>query len=218
MKRWILWSVLALLIFTGGGWIAGQMITAARAEPAAVAEGLPQAGSDLPPSYRMQAHLMDPGLDVAARESLMEKIEIPKNIEQQQTADTVPPAPKETPDFGPAGLMMDQLQIETGIFPGPEAMIRPSLMQVTNYWQGVVDGQVVMVFAGSVPDNPQQGLVVVATSSLDPAVGDIQFVARQAPGETGSLRVVSESGGLVTLETPGGAQLIFSITARSFEP
>jgi hypothetical protein len=214
----MIWSVLALLILAGGGWIASQMITAARAEPAAMAEGLPPSALDLPPSEQMQAQLMDPRLDVAARESLMEKIEIAKNIEQQQAAGDIPPAPKETPDFGSAGLMMEQLQIETGIFPGPEAMIRPSLMQVTNYWQGVVDGQVVMVYAGSAPDNPQQGLVVVATSSLDPAVGEIQFLALPVPGETGSMRVVSENNGLLTLETPGGAQLTFNIAARSFEP
>jgi hypothetical protein len=214
----MIWGVLALLIFAGGGWIASQMITAANAEPAVMAKGLPPAGSDLPPSEQMQAQLMDPRLDVAARESLMEKIEIAKNVEQQQAAEIVSPAPKETPDFGSAGLMMDQLQIETGIFPGPEAMIRPSLMQVTNYWQGVVDGQIVMVFAGSAPDNPRQGLVVVATTSLDPAVGDIRFEALPAPGETGSLRVVSETGGLLTLETPGGAQLAFRITTKSFEP
>jgi hypothetical protein len=217
MKRWILWGVLALLIFAGGAWIANRMIRAANAEPAAMAKGLPDS-VETPPSKQMQEQLMDPLLDEAARESLMEKIEIAKNIEQQQSAGAIPPAPKVPPDFGPEALVMAQPQVESGIFPGPEAMIWPSLMRISNYWQGLVDGEVVMIFAGSSADDPRQGLVVIATTSADPAVGDIRFERLPAPGQTGSLRVASESGGILTLETPEGVQLTFSIAAKSFGP
>jgi len=218
MKRWIAWGVVGLLVVAICLWAAGWMIDAANAEPPAAQKSI-AAAAELPPSERMQQQLLDPRLDAAARESLMEKIEMAKNSEQQQSAaETIAPAPKQAPDFAGDALMKALPQVESGIFPGPEAMIRPSLVQVSNFWQGVRDGQIVMAFAGAQSENPRQGLVVIATTSLDPSVGDIQFETFLAPGETGSLRVVEEKNGVLALEARDGARLSFDLGAKSFGP
>ena len=217
MKRWLILGGLIFLILVGGVWAASRMISVANAEQAKI----PDTGVDiqsLPPVERMQQQLLDPHLDVNSRESLMEKIELVQRVEQAQESGSIAPAPKTAPEFDSQTLMKAVPQIETGIFPGSEGMVRPSLAEINNYWQGVVAGQIVQAFAGSSSDDPQQGVIVVVTSSMDPASSDIHFDVVPAPGETGSIHAVSETNGVLTLENETGTILLFSVAEKRFLP
>jgi hypothetical protein len=217
MKRWIIWGALALLIIALGAWAVSRMIARASAYQEGGQKSV-SASVNLPPTDRMQQQLLNPQLDAASRESLMGKIEMAERVEQEQRAGETAPAPKVASEVSLQPEAKSLPEIESGIFPGSEGMIRPSQAQINNYWQGSVDGQSVMVFAGAAADNPNQGLVVVVTASLDPNVSDIYFVTVLAPGETGTLRVVDESDGLITLETPNGTKLMFNLSEKTFEP
>lgn len=217
MKRWIICGGLALLIIVAGAWAVSRMIARASANHDDGQKTV-SASVDLPPTERMQLQLVNPQLDTASRESLMKKIEMAERVEKEQQSGETAPAPKLTFEVSSQPEVKALTEVESGIFPGSEGMIRPSQAQINNYWQGSVDGQSVMVFAGAATDNPNQGLVVVVTASLDPAVSDIHFETVLAPGETGTLRVDTESDGLLTLETLNGTELIFNLNEKTFEP
>jgi hypothetical protein len=217
MKRWILWGALALLILAAGAWAASRMIVQVSANLTAEQKSMASTGKN-PPVDNMQQKLMDPKLDPAARESLMEKIDLAQKADADQKAGETGPAPKAAPDFGSQPQSKVMTQVETGIFPGSEGMIRPSQAQINNYWQGLVGGQIVMVFAGASAEDPNQGLVVVVTTSADPNVSDIQFKTVTAPGASGSLRVVDEGDGVIRLQNPQGIELRFDRVKFAFIP
>jgi hypothetical protein len=206
---------LALLVLLGAG-LAMSRIFLPAAEPDIIAVSASAPAQAQPPAESLQEQLLDPRLDIASRESMIEKVEMEKNrAEQQAAAEAAPAAPKTAPEFGGTALMASVAEVESGIFPGPEAMIRPSLMQVNNFWQGVIDGQVVMALAGAATDSAE-GQVVIVTTSLDPAVGEIRFETYPAPDGSGALRVVAADDGVLTLETAQGAQLTFDLASRTF--
>lgn len=217
MRRWIFWGALALLIVAVGAWIAGRMLGQANATSVqqVVPTAVPQ--DNRPELERLQEQLLDPRLDVEARESMMKKIDLLKQAEADRQAGGPAPAPKVPPEFPQQNQVLAPAEIETGIFPGSEGMVKPSVAQINNYWQGPVDGQVVMAFAGALSDDPQQGALILATIPGDP-MQEIGFVTYLSPAKGGTLRVSSETEGILTLSQADGAMLRFDMRARTYLP
>lgn len=215
MKKWIGWVVVVGLVVFLGVWAASRLLTVSKTDQAAKANvSTPEVVSNNPQS--MQEKLMDPSVDLPARESLMEKIEIQKRVEENEKAGQGSPASKDAAAKPAPAAMMASSQVETGIFEGSEGMVRPDQAHIQNYWRGLVDGKVDMVLAGSTAADNDQGLVVLVVASLDPSDSTVTFEYFNAPGKTGSLRVVSAKDNQVALQTTGGAILQFDVKNRIF--
>lgn len=215
MKKWIGWGlVVGLVVFSGIWGVSRLLPTSDTALIGAVKARATPVVLSGPAS--MQATLMDPAVDLAGRETLMEKIEIRKRVDDNEKAGQSKPGDKTSPVQAAPQAVMAASQVETGIFEGSEGMIRPEQAAIQNYWRGVVDGKVIMLMAGASAQDPNQGLVVRIEASLDPADNSIQFEFFNSPRKDGSLRVSEVKGNLVTLQAPGGAILQFDLQKRTF--
>jgi hypothetical protein len=56
-------------------------------------------------------------------------------------------------------------QRETGIIQYPSVPFPSTEYRITNAWQDIVDGNYVLVFAGSLANDPEQGVVIVLLES-----------------------------------------------------
>ncbi len=82
-----------------------------------------------------------------------------------------------------------------------------------NQWQDVVGGKHTNVWAGAAGDDPNQGVVVVRTTSLDLAeVGRAEVF--RTPGYTGPLRITDAHGTVLTLISATGATFTFNVEGR----
>jgi hypothetical protein len=100
--------------------------------------------------------------------------------------------------------------LPTGIFEEKQAPFPPSQIRVNNRWQGTVNGQEVIVFAGMTHDN--QGVVVVLNRK-DGHLADMN--SYNAPVKSG-LRVTAENNGQLTLQSENGSTFTFDVSSRSF--
>jgi hypothetical protein len=118
----------------------------------------------------------------------------------------------------PAGIEEPQVQtdptIQSGIFEGDEGIFRPEEAVIQNYWQGVVEGQIVQVFAGSAGSDPEVGVIFVMVTSADRMKTNIERY--EAPPGTGSLHIISESAFMLTLAGKDNTQIFFDIFSRQF--
>ncbi len=110
---------------------------------------------------------------------------------------------------------------ETGIFDNQAAPLSPMGYAMWNYWQDIVNGEKVQIFAGARRDNPgltsetSQGIVFVAASSLNEINHNYQLF--EAPiHDTGILRITTVTGYRLTLEAESGAVLYFDVPTRRF--
>src|SRR5579859_5061525 len=91
---------------------------------------------------------------------------------------------------------------------------------MTNWWQDLVNGERVQVFAGALQDNtiyppgPAQGLVVVNTIAIDVVNSTLQEY--DAPSGTGVLTITAVSGSRLTLQSHNGGTLYFDVPTRQF--
>jgi len=82
-----------------------------------------------------------------------------------------------------------------------------------NQWQDVVGGKHTNVWAGAAGDDPQQGVVVVRTTSLDlTQTGGVEVFP--TPTRTGALRIADAHGTVLTLVDSTGATFIFHVESR----
>lgn len=190
---------------------AGQGLVAKAAQQAPQ-EKAPYTGS----IEEMQQLLLDPGVDLAGRESLMEKIDIQKQVEAQKAAAENNRAPKtETGLPAARGLQAGQ-EIPSGIFEGSEGILKPDVMQVVNFWQGPVQNGTAQVFAGSEPDDANRGLVMVIWTGSDPTGS--QATRFPMAESHGALRVVAVEGQIATLMADDGTQWQFDLSVGVFTP
>jgi hypothetical protein len=197
--------------------MAGRMVQQAEANQAVVSTNAPPTPRQTE-LERLQAQLLDPKLNPESREILIKKIEILRLEEEQHQAGKKAPAPKGVePTFETQPQAMAVAEIESGIYNGSEGMIRPSQAQINNYWQGLLEGEVTLVFAGAAADDPEQGLVIVMNVSAD-SNGDVRFTRITAPSRGGALTVIAEEDGVIRLEAAGGDVLRFSPRSKTFLP
>ena len=160
-------------------------------------------------------NLFDPNLDPQARSALSEKLGMESRSEDDREAGAANPAPKTTNQGIAVPNSADALaQVATGIFPGSDAMVKPEEARINNYWQGVLNGQVLVVLAGSLPDDESKGLLVILTSDGFSMTGYQQV---PAPEGVTSLSVTDATTDRLILQDTQGTQLTFNLTSLSFE-
>jgi hypothetical protein len=123
--------------------------------------------------------------------------------------------------IGPSGLTMD-----------PSVMDKGYVSKATNSWVGYVGANLVRVYATAQDSNPMQGIVFVDAFG---AADSRQYIA--TPTATGPVKIISESNGVLTLQSiagvyevyreatdtieyvtaPGGTTYRFSVLTRKFE-
>ena len=160
-------------------------------------------------------NLFNPNLDPQARSALSEKLDMESRSEGDREVGAANPAPKAANQGIAAPNSADALaQVVTGIFPGSDAMVKPDEARINNYWQGVFNGQVLVVLAGSAPDDENKGLLVILTSDGFSLTGYQQV---SAPEGIASLRVTEATANQLVLQDTQGKQLTFSLTSLTFE-
>ena len=113
-------------------------------------------------------------------------------------------------DLMPTPLPQVQSERQEGILNGLLAPISPSSFSGTNQWQGYVNGQWTVVYAGADGQDTQQGLLWVAVEST----GEFSRYPAGQPG--GALTILSGQGAVLTLSDESGATLYFDVAARSY--
>ncbi len=219
MKKWVLSILFVAILTVVAVWAVGQLVkpTQAQQPKMLVAAAVPMVVATPSVKKDMQSQLMDPGLDLKSREMAIEKIEIEKRLDDIQKLGEANPAPKIQKKQAAAGAIPAQLQVETGIFEGSEGMIRPSQATILNYWRGVVNGKILMAFAGAKANAEQKGMVILMVTSLDPAVSDTVFETYVDPAQRGHLRVVDAKDGILSLQRANGDLIKFDLNKKTFE-
>jgi hypothetical protein len=103
----------------------------------------------------------------------------------------------------------------TGIFDGNiSENIRSDVATIINMWQGVVNSEFIQVFAGSLANNPHQGVVFVSTTAPDWKGGSWEQI--NAPSPSGALRILSEQNGRLKLASENGNFYYFDLPSHQF--
>lgn len=204
---------LALIAAAGAGlyyWLSSSglltVATTAKASPAMV---------EPTPEILSKDTLMDPKLDPLGRATISEKLALKQNAEALQAAGKAKPAPKD-PSYQPESMqgVGGAYEVQTGIFPGSEGMVRPDTATINNHWVGLVNGTPVVVLAGSEPDAAGKGVLVIIAGEGAVLSG---FQKLQAPENAGSLTIQAEQDGLLVLSDASGQTFIFNPQTMQFE-
>lgn len=159
-------------------------------------------------------------LSDAGRESLQAKLEMAERMaaERQAARNALQAGPREK-------VISEEMRVFSapeqpqpapeGIFEGSEGLVRPSLAQINNTWQAERSGSLYQVFAGSLPDQPEQGLLIVSQIAPDRPVGEREVYL--APSNAGSLRILSVDGQTLRLEGASGMKLSFDLDSRTYQ-
>ena len=169
-----------------------------------------------PAIQSLRDELLNPDLSAEARKSVEEKLEMAERMALEQASGASQERiEKAAPDF-PSELpeVFKVLEFEEGIFEGSEGMIRPSVAQIINVWQGMVKGHLWQVFAGSPADRSDLGALYIFIENPAEMKRTMETVI--APGATGRLRILAVEEGVMTLETLDGKQLFFDLETRQF--
>lgn len=141
------------------------------------------------------------GLSEQAQAALEEKLALAEPLAAvQATPDAAALEAKlnaAPPPQSPAQALSLEEQFPEEIFIDSQGLVRPSVITVINGWQGVRGGAALQIFAGSLPDDPQTGLVVILR--IDPTALGRQMQLYPAPAGTGALQIeaVQETGVLL---------------------
>jgi hypothetical protein len=154
----------------------------------------------------LQQSLQNPNLSADARRSLQEKLDL-----AVRTVEPVTPASKDRPNqlqqAGEANSPL--LDTSETIVEGSEGLVRPSEAAIANVWSGVLNDRYVQVLAGSFPENPEQGLVIVISLANGSAFAERQVL--YGPSYTGQLRIVERIGDDLILKAVNGQTLRFDL-------
>ncbi len=147
-----------------------------------------------------------------------EKIMLQEKLEAQQFALNVqavaqaqPPLSLEAVCANRVPLPQQKALMEQGVLPVREDFLVAQGLKISNMFRGELNGTVVEVYAGSVMDDPNQGLVILAIDSLS------VWLKVFDPMASGSLQVIEANGLRLTLQTKAGDnRLYFDIPAQQF--
>lgn len=122
------------------------------------------------------------------------------------------PAPKDpiaaAPTPGPA------YQYPTGIINDGEAPLLAEEITIINRWQGPINGDLWIIYAGSYVNDPNQGLVVLSVLSDK----QVNLVTEKflTPTKAGAVKIVGIYNQRISLATNTGYSFIFDIPLKSF--
>lgn len=116
-------------------------------------------------------------------------------------------APKD-PTLAPAPPTAEDPPFPTGIFEGGEGIFYSGDFTIYNRWQGFTNGIPTQVFAGSLYQNKEQGVVIV----LRLARGELYLT----PIAAGAVRIISADNLRFILESSSGEVFYFDFPSRQF--
>lgn len=166
---------------------------------------------DNPLIEEMKAELLYSSLSKPARASVLEKLTMTERMasekangeEQAQKEKVPPPLPTSS------ALMMDSMDVKEGIFEGSQGMIRPSMADISNCWQGVRGRKIMQVFAGSLSDQTGQAVVIIFQEN--PNQMNYTATIMPIPGVKGKLRIVSVKDEKMTLKAEDKSKVFFDL-------
>jgi hypothetical protein len=82
--------------------------------------------------------------------------------------------------------------------------------KINNAWQELINGNYILIFAGSLARDPDQGVILVESDSPGGSGGYL------TPGKNGAVRIVEVKGYRLVLETQTKVIFYFDVPARSF--
>lgn len=151
-------------------------------------------------------------LDVETRKSLEAKLQILYSQATQQAIGmqqmTAVPANGKTfvpPTFEFKG------QRDTGIIQYPSVPFPSTEYKITNAWQEMVDGKYVLVFAGTLVNDPEQGVVIVLLESPR------QYRQYSTPTKSGAISITDAKGlRLIIRSSDNNRVYYFDVPAQKF--
>ncbi len=165
---------------------------------------------------QMRTALQGEGLSEAARRSLQEKLAMAERMAAEQAVGAqLPRRDKVAPPLPAAALESWPAPVQEGIFEGSQGLIRPSSADIRNVWQGERNGVLLQVFAGSLPDDPAQGIVVVVQASPEEMGRKTEWI--RPPVETGALQIIEARESLLIMTGQDGTSLTFNLDTLSFQ-
>jgi len=102
------------------------------------------------------------------------------------------------------------MALTPGVEQFPSELYEQYALFANSRWQGEVNGQRVVVLAGYLSDDPQQGVLLV----LVPDTADRGIYP--APQTGGALHISSADGARLILTDDAGAEFIFDVAARAY--
>ena len=182
----------------------------------------PQAGpADTDPQVlKLKSQLKRDDLSPETRAMLDEK----RIMAERMALERIDPDPRPVEERGPkvAPPLAEPLlaapvePLWEGIFEGSEGMVRPSVAQIQNGWQGSRGGSVFQVFVGATAQEPARGVLLGAQIANDqPAAARDTYLA---PDGAASLRILEVDENGLLLETDTENRLYFDLATRQFQP
>lgn len=159
-----------------------------------------------------------PAVSAAAQASLQEKLEIAERLEAARLSSGETYAEKfEGAALGLNSIPVASLSLENGeeIIEGSEALVRPSMASVVNLWRGVVNDLPLQVLAGSLPEQPEQGLVIALEPSSEPGQVEMKFYL--SPDLNGALRIIERQDSRLVMQAASGKTVYFDLVNKQFQ-
>ncbi len=156
--------------------------------------------------------------------SIASKQEGEQLYEQERQAALDAPLGSKDPSQHPPRISPPTQPTRVGIFEqGPLPAGWASTYQITNRWHNFVNGISIVVYAGSVADDPmyttwndpQQGVVILKTTPSDPNVNP-SFDTYATASRTGAVSVISYSGTCLILRSTGNSLYSFDVVTRQW--
>lgn len=103
---------------------------------------------------------------------------------------------------------------QTGIFEFQGAEIKPSVAKINNRWHGIVNDEYVIVFAGALAKDKEQGVVYVWRMYKDK--GTRSWITCLTLQRVGSVRIIEVRENRLILNTEAGDVLYFDVSGEKF--
>jgi hypothetical protein len=199
-------SIMILMVITAGGALSACSISA---------QAQPESGVTSAEVERLRQQLQSSDLDEILRQSLEEKLMMAERQAEEQAAGLANPASKDKNQLASAPQVTDPEPL-SGLFEGGDGYFHPWQMTVVNHWIGNLKGEHTVIYAGSLGEDPLQGVLVVLTVQGD--TGETRQVSYLTPEKLGALRIVEVKEDTVVLTTTDGVQMLFDLINRKFNP
>lgn len=136
-----------------------------------------------------------------------------QQIEQTRIAALAGTLPPTGAKEGPPTPIATEAPWPLGVVEDGESPFSASFV-FTNRWQGVVDNQRMIAYAGYAKSDPLQGIILLWEGAFDPSnsVDTVYF----SPAKDGALQIVAEDNLRLTLKTANDQLLYFDIPSRQF--
>jgi len=171
---------------------------------------------DDPAIQELLGELQNQDLSKPAQESVLEKLVMAERMASEQAAGArQAKQEKEPPDLPPsASLMNNAWNVPEGIYEGSQGLIRPSMADISNCWQGVRNGKIIQLFAGAYPDQSDVGILIVYEEHPEQMNRTMKIIPTQT--RSGKLSIVSVREDEVTLKAADKTKLVFSLKTMEF--